>query len=163
MLVFSFIVLWKFKFREEVMIFTQNQLSIWARSNSTSDVCYSSSSEKQCSDLALVQQVILENRASLYCCTCIVEPSFLVYNITCKFSVDRFLFAPPPSLTPTYFACSSRQKNSCQEERALLSWGKSLLHMITCCHWIYMASNWRRFPGFLIQFDIFLQKSRWIC
>ena len=28
--------------------------------------------------LVLVQQVILENRASLYCCTFIVEPSLLV-------------------------------------------------------------------------------------
>ena len=26
----------------------------------------------------LVQQVVLENQASLYCCTSIVEPSFLV-------------------------------------------------------------------------------------
>ena len=86
---------------------------------------------------SLVQQVILEKRASLYCCTFVVEPSFLVLLIkfgrSFSFSLHRHL------LQRLYFARSSRQNMLCREERTLLIWGKRLKCVKTSCHWIYTA------------------------
>ena len=104
---------------------------------------------------ALVQRVILENQASLYCCN-FWATHFKYNDVTWSISVNPFrTFAIvrwfPASLVDTPSHWLRGEALRC---RGPAYW-KVCFH-----HWIYTAWPLNRFPGFFNQFYIFPQKSR---